>query len=79
MGVIRRQSQSSLLFHGIVVFPYHTRYAFLVLLPKQGISAVASAVPILILVRTKRRTPLPGPALLVRWAMDFLNVRSYNQ
>ena len=48
MGVIRRQSQSSSLFHGIVVFPYHASYAFLVLLPKQGIPAVVSAVPILI-------------------------------
>jgi hypothetical protein len=48
MGVIRRQSQLSLLFHGIVIFPYHTRYAFLVLFPEQGIPAVVSAVPILI-------------------------------
>lgn len=48
MGVIRRQIQSSLLFHGIAVFSYHTRYAFLLLLPKQGIPAVVSAVPILI-------------------------------
>jgi hypothetical protein len=48
MGVIWRQSQSSLLFYGIVVFPYRTRYAFLVRLPKPGIPAVVSAVPILI-------------------------------
>jgi len=48
MGVIQRQSQSSLLSHGIVVFPYYTSYAFLVLLPKQGIPAVVSAVSILI-------------------------------
>jgi hypothetical protein len=30
------------------VFPYRTRYAFLVRLPKPGIPAVVSAVPILI-------------------------------